>query len=95
MEASDIMKNMKKELVKGFWKIPGLSNQNGTDLEQTDMEASLTLRDDPFHVQENEATHGFLSKFHDLQLEDDDEIELEPIAELEIENPEKMNMQKV
>lgn len=30
---SDIMKNMEKELVKAFWKISGLSNQNGTDLE--------------------------------------------------------------
>ena len=39
---------------------------------------------DPYHVQEDEATHRFLSKFHDLQFEDHDEIELEPIAELEI-----------
>ena len=40
---SDIMKNMDKKLVKVFWTISGLSNRNGTDLKQTDMEASWPL----------------------------------------------------
>ena len=33
---------------------------NGTDLEQTHMEASLTLRDDPINVREHEATNNSL-----------------------------------
>ena len=65
-------------------KIPGLNNQNGTDLEQTHMEASLTLCDDPIHVREQEATNEFLSNIEHLQLENDDEIELELVDQLEI-----------
>ena len=74
-----MMKNMDKELVQVFWKIPGLSNQNKTNLEQTHLEASLTLRDDPIHVREHETTNESLSN-----LEDDDEIELELVDELEL-----------
>ena len=41
------------------------------------MEASLTLRDDPIHVREHEATNESFSNIAHLQLEDDNEIELE------------------
>ena len=32
------------------------------------MQESLSLRDDPFHVQAHEAINGFFSTFQDLQL---------------------------
>ena len=57
------MKNMDKELFEVFWKIPGFSNKNGSDLEQTHIEASLTLSHDPIYVREHEATNEFLSNF--------------------------------
>ena len=66
---ANIMTSMDKRLVQAFWKIPRLLQEDGSEQERTQVLASLAFREDPYHIEEQQASVRFLTETPNCESE--------------------------